>query len=161
MARSCFLQPLLLLTLAPALVAQSRANWDSVKQMSAGQPIRVSLTDGRNVTGALLSVTDESLTVAASKSQEALTRTMVAKVSSRGANHRLRNTLIGFGVGAGGGLIAGAVTDAETCHPNQLLGCIGGKNLGKEVFTPLGALIGGLVGALLPSGRWRTVYSLK
>jgi hypothetical protein len=36
-----------------------------------------------------------------------------------------------------------------------------GKNLGKKVFTPLGALIGVTVGALLPTGGWHNLYRAK
>ena len=79
--------------------------------------------------------------VATSKSQEALSRTMVTQVSTRGKSHRLRNALIGFGAGAGGGLIVGAIADAgESCHRIRLLACIGGPDVLKKVFTPLGEL---------------------
>ena len=161
MFRSKLLSPLLLLALAPALVAQSRTNWDSVKQLGAGQEIRIVLTDGVEVRGVFLSATDDVLTFATPKSQEALTRIMVAKVFSRGKKHGWRNFLIGFGAGAGGGLIVGAITDAKTCQPTPFLGCFLGPNIGKVVFTPLGALVGGIVGALLPTGGWRDVYRAK
>ena len=83
---------------------------------------------------------------------------MIASVSTKGRNHRLRNALIGFGGGAGVGLIAGTASDSG-CPKN---GCFRvGKNLGKEVLTPLGALIGVTVGALLPTGGWRDVYRAK
>jgi hypothetical protein len=87
---------------------------------------------------------------------------MVAKVSAKDKGHRLRNTLIGLGAGAGGGLILGAVGDANSCHPG-FFGCWDplGRNGLKETVTPLGALIGGIVGVLLPTGGWRDVYRAK
>jgi hypothetical protein len=60
--------------------------------------------------------------------------------------------LIGLGIGAGVGFGVGA--GASTCR--EL--CIGGKRLPEEVFTPLGAILGGIIGALIPSGGWREVY---
>jgi hypothetical protein len=157
-ARPSFISPILFLTLAPALAAQASANWDGVRQLIAGQGVRVILTDGRTLRGKFQSATDDALMVATAKSQEALSRTMVTQVSTRGKSHRLRNALIGFGAGAGGGLIVGAIADADSCHPDRLLGCIGGPNVLKKVFTPLGALVGGIVGAVLPTGGWRDVY---
>ena len=72
------------------------ANWDSVKQLAAGKEIRVTLNDGRNLRGRFQSATDEALTVAIPNSQEALSRTLVIRIASKGKGHRLRNSLIGL-----------------------------------------------------------------
>jgi hypothetical protein len=162
MDRAGLISAMLLLALAPVLIAQAPGNWDSVKQLAGGKEIRVTLMDGRNLRGEFQSATDDALMVATSKSQETLSRTMVTKVSSKGKSHRLRNALIGFGAGAGVGLILGAVGDANSCHPG-LLGCFEplGRNGLKETVTPLGAVIGGAVGALLPTGGWRSVYRVN
>ena len=69
------------------------------------------MTDGRKIEGAFQSATDEDLLVQTHKSPQALTRMMIAKVSAKGRSHRFRNALIGFGGGAGVGLIVGAVAD--------------------------------------------------
>ena len=156
MRKSTFISGILLLALAPALVAQSTANWDSVKQLTTGKEIRVTLNDGRNLRGTFQSATDEALTVAIPNSQEALSRTMVIRIASKGKGHRLRNSLIGLGVGAGAGLIAGAV--ADRCPAGH--GCWF-PNVGKEILTPFGAAVGAIVGALIPTGRWRDVYRVK
>jgi hypothetical protein len=88
-----------------------------------------------------------------SKSAETLGRAAIAKVSTKGRSHRGRNALIGLGIGAGAGLVTGAVS-----HP----GCtFVGKNAGKEVLTPVGAIIGVTVGVLLPMGRWHDIYHAK
>ena len=39
--------------------------------------------------------------------------------------------------------------------------CWFGNNLGKEVITPLGALIGTIVGVSWPTGRWHEIYRAK
>jgi hypothetical protein len=148
----------LLLVLAPALVGQPAANWDSVKQLAPGAEIRATTTDGRSVQGTFQSATDDGIVVATSKSTETVNRTTITKVATRGKNHRKRNALIGLGVGAAGGLIAGAASDS-TCPAS---GCfIVGKNFGKEVLTPVGALIGVIVGVVIPTGRWHETYRTK
>jgi len=156
-ARSNFISPILLLALAPALIARAPANWESVKQLTAGKEIRVTLMDGRNLRGEFQGATDDTVTIATSKSQETMSRMMVTKVSFWSESHRLRNALIGFGAGAAGGLIAGAVGDAASCRPS----CFGGPNILAEGLTPLGAIVGGVVGALLPTGGWRDLYRVK
>jgi hypothetical protein len=140
------------------MVGQVPSNWAGVKQLPAGSEVRVKMSDGRKVVGAFQSATDDDLLVQTPKSRETLTRMTIAKVSTKGRSHRLRNALIGFGGGAGVGLIVGAVSDSR-CPKS---GCFAvGKNLGKEVFTPLGALIGVTVGALLPTGGWHDLYRAK
>jgi hypothetical protein len=150
--------PLLLLLVTPALIAGPPANWEGVKQLAAGEEIRVAMIDGRSVRGGFQSASDDALAVATSKSPETLSRAMIAKVSAKAKGHRLRNALIGLGAGAGAGLTAGAITD----HGCPASGCfLVGKNFAKEVFTPAGALVGLTVGALIPTGGWRDVYRAK
>jgi len=69
---------------------------------------------------------------------------------------RLRNTLLGAAIGAGAGLGIGAGTDAQ-CSPH----CFLGNNLAKAIFTPLGALVGTVVGVAWPTGRWHEIYRSK
>lgn len=152
---------MLLLTLAPAVVAQATTNWDRVGQLTPSQQIRVTLLDGRKVRGEFESASGDAVMVRTPKSEETLGRIMVARVASKGKSHRLRNALIGLGAGAAGGLIAGAVTDAKICHPNVFLGCLGGRDIGKVVLTPFGALVGVIVGALIPTGGYRDIYRVK
>jgi hypothetical protein len=148
----------LLLLLATAVLGQAPSNWANVKQLAAGSEVRVKMTDGRKIVGRFQSATDDDLLVQTPKSQETLARMTIAKVSTKGRSHRLRNALVGLGGGAGVGLIVGAVSDSG-CPKN---GCFPvGRNLGKEVFTPLGALIGVTVGALLPTGGWHDLYGTK
>ena len=165
LARPCFTSTsstrrasLLLLLLATAVFSQGPSSWANVKQVGLGSEIRVTMTDGRKIVGAFQSAGDDDLLVQTAKSRETLTRITIAKVSTKGRSHRLRNALIGFGGGAGVGLIVGAISDGR-CPKG---GCFAvGKNLGKEVFTPLGALIGVTVGALLPTGGWYDLYRAK
>jgi hypothetical protein len=99
--------------------------------------------------------------IATATSQEMLARPQIVRVSSKGKSHRGRNALIGLGIGAGGGLIAGVVVDHESCANRTNCLDILGPNVGKEVLTPVGALIGAIVGAVIPTGGWRDLYRAK
>jgi hypothetical protein len=158
MSQPRLLWPTLLMTFATALVAQSPAGWGSVKQISAGRDVRITMTDGRNVRGTFQSATDDAMVVATPTGQESLSHPLVSRVASKGRNHRLRNAAIGLGVGAGGGLALGAGAD----HSCSKSGCFPfGNNFGKELFTPLGAVAGLVVGGLWPSGIWHDLYRVK
>jgi len=130
-------------------------NWDNLKQLAPGAEIRVELKDRGVVLGQFQSATRDSLVINSRRGQETLTQQTVARVSSKRKSHRARNTLIGLGIGAGVGLGVGVGVDSQNCHP-----CFGPNlpNLGKEIFTPLGALAGGLMGFLIPTDGWREVY---
>jgi hypothetical protein len=148
---------LLLASLAASAQSPSpKANWANLKSLTVGGEIRVSLQDGQSFRGQMQSVTDDSLVMIAASSQQSLTRTQVAKVSTKGESHRRRNTLIGLGIGAGGGVAVGAGID-QGCKSN----CWFGNNIGKEVFTPIGAIIGTIVGVAWPTGTWHEVYRAK
>ena len=142
----------------PAPPASNPANqgWANVKRLAAGEEVRVSMSDGKSYRGQLQSTTDESLVLVAASAQRTLARPQITKIATKGASHRGRNTLIGLGIGAGGGLAIGAGTDAS-CGGH----CWFGNNIGKEVFTPLGALIGAIVGVAWPTGGWHEVYRSK
>ena len=108
---------MILLTLGTAVVAQAPTHWVSVQQLAAGSEIRVHMTDGRKIVGAFQGATDDDWLVRTPKSSETLTQMMIASVSTKGRSHRLRNALIGFGGGAGVGLIAGTASDSGCPKP--------------------------------------------
>lgn len=140
-----------LLTLQMAAQGQS---WDHVASLPPGTEIRIAGPRPAIIRGTLRSVTGDSLGLNSSAGQETFTRQQVTHLSIKKPGHRKLNILIGLGVGAGAGLGIGVGSD-RSCAPN---GCLFGKNFAKEVFTPLGAGVGALVGALIPSGGWREIY---
>lgn len=147
----------LLLLLAASFSAAQSSEWSNVKHLATGEEIRVSMfgsngSDGKSYRGQLSEATDESLIIIAANSQETLARAQVKKVALKKASHRGRNTLIGLGIGAGAGLAIGAGVDSSG---------EGFFAIGKEVLTPVGAIIGTVVGVAWPTGGWKDVYRAK
>jgi hypothetical protein len=126
------------------------AQWANLNRLESGSEIRVALNGGKTITGFLQSVSADSLAINAATSQEALSRPDVKLVSLKRAGHRGRNTVIGLLIGVGAGLASGAAIDRNNhgWFPN----------LGKDVFTPLGAIVGTVAGVAIPTGGWRVVY---
>src|SRR5579864_5234178 len=146
----------LLLATAGFVFAQSKNDWASLDKLAAGDQIRVSMTDGKSYKGEFQSASADSMMMVAASSQQSLAHAQVAKVAVKRDGHRGRNTLIGLGVGAAGGLAIGAAGDAQCGH-----NCFLGNNIGKAVVTPIGAIIGTIIGAVWPTGGWHDVYRAK
>jgi hypothetical protein len=144
----------LLALVATTAVAQKIAgDWNTVKALTTGTEVRIT-TGSRTVSGKVDRITDDTLVMTSGKGSEMFTQEEVSRVSVGKQGHRARNALIGLGVGAGAGLGIGAVVDARTtCR----FVCIF-PNAGKVVLTPLGAVVGTVVGAVIPTGGWREVY---
>ena len=128
------------------------ANWANLNQLVQGSEIRVTLTTGRTVRGFIQGVTPESLAINATTSQETLLREDIRRIALKSTGHRGRNTLIGLGVGTAAGLALGAGIDSHAGPGNWF------PNAGKAVLSPLGAIVGTVVGVALPTGGWHDVY---
>ncbi len=128
------------------------ANWANLSQLIQGSEIRVTVATGRTLHGFLQRVTPEALEINATTSQETLLRQDIRRVGVKRAGHRGRNTLFGLAVGTGAGLALGAGVDSKA-RPDDWF-----PNAGKAVLSPLGALVGTVVGVALPTGGWRDVY---
>jgi len=140
-----------------ALFGETAHEWASLGHtpaISAGTEIQAKTIDNKRYQGQFKAADDEALVMIIAGSEQRLARATVARVSVKKEGHRLRHTLIGLAIGAAGGLTLGAIADARCTGK-----CIEGKNpLGKEVGTPLGLLIGAIIGVALPTGGWREVY---
>ena len=147
----------LLFATIPALGGDNKnqANWDKLKQLSAGEEIQVVQNDAKSSRGRFRSVSDDAIVLGLAADEQTISRQSVLRVSSKGKGHRLRNALIGFGIGAGAGAGFGAGADAS-CTGNCWF-----PNLGVEFFTPVGAIVGGIVGAVVPTGGWHAIYRAR
>jgi hypothetical protein len=153
--RNLFLPALLAATLAATAAAQQAkpiANWANLNQLVPGSEIRVTLATGKTLRGFVQGVTPESLSINATTSQETLSRQDIRRVALKRPGHRGRNTLLGLAIGTGAGLALGAGVDSQA-RPDDWF-----PNAGKAVFSPLGALLGTVIGVALPTGGWRDVY---
>lgn len=147
----------LLILLCASFAAAQSSEWSNVKRLAKGDEIRVSTGDGKTYRGQLSEATDESLIMIAAGSQEALARAQIKQIAIQKPSHRKRNTLIGLGIGVGAGLAIGTGAD----HSCAASGCFIGPNFGKEVFTPLGAIIGTIFGVVWPTGGWHNIYRVN
>jgi hypothetical protein len=147
---------------ARGVVAQSisapvaKSDWGNLRMLMSGAEIRVNTTGHKTIRGTIQSVTADELIVELIVNQPSgsvmLARNAVTSVSLKKQGHRVRHMLIGLGVGGAAGLAVGAKSDCS--------GCISpvGPNFGKEVLTPIGAIVGLGIGAALPAGGWREIY---
>ena len=136
---------------AATAAAVDRADWANVTQLPAGSEIRVTLANRKTLRGFLQTAAADSLQINATTSQETIARLDIKRVRLKRPGHRGRNTLIGLGIGAAGGLTTGALIDRAS--NGDLL-----ENIGKLALTPMGALIGTVIGVAIPTGGWREVY---
>jgi len=135
------------------------SSWDNLKNLRQGQKIRVVLSDAKSYQGELRRLDDRGITVQQAAGEQTLARQDILRVSAKAQKHRLRNALLGTAVGAGGGLGIGAAADHRSCTGAGFGPCF--PNLGKEILTPLGAMAGAVVGAVLPTGGWHEVYRAR
>jgi hypothetical protein len=144
-------------TMCGTMYAETARDWASLghsQAISAGSEIEVRTTGHKRYRGQFKAADADALVVTTASGEQRLARAAVSRVSTKKPGHRLRNTLIGFGIGTAAGLSLGAIADAR-CTGN----CVeGNMPLGKEAGTALGALIGTVIGAVIPTGGWREVY---
>jgi proteasome assembly chaperone (PAC2) family protein len=154
MPRHVRLAAMLVLVAAIAPAQTKNTDWNTVKALATGANVRIT-TSSRTVGGSVLRVTDDSLVLAAGKSQEMFTQQEVKRVLLRGDSHRGRNSLIGLGGGAAIGLIIGAAT-----HKDCTGFCILYTSRGTDMAAGA-AVVGGIgaaVGALIPTRSWLEIY---
>jgi hypothetical protein len=141
-------------------VRASKSDWGNLRALTDGMEIRVIKTNSKAIDGTFRSVNNEGLTVGGRAGEEMIGRGSVLAVSRKERSRRRRNVLIGVGVGAALGLTTGVATDS-LC-PTTGYGAITcpGGGAGKKLFTPLGAFVGSVVGAAIPTG-WREMYRMR
>jgi hypothetical protein len=123
-------------------------SWESVLAVPAGQRVRVETAQMKQ-TGAFVAASADALIIRTGEAgQVEIARSGITRVYMQKRSNRLRNTLIGLGVG----VAAGAV----------LYGTIGqifrseGAESGGFLAAPIA--IGAAVGAALPTGGMKRIY---
>lgn len=146
------------ITLIPILALSAAAQtsspgWDVVRAITRSTEVRIVSDNAKAVRGRLESVTDSLLLI--SPGAQSFARAQIVSVSLKRKGHRVRNAIIGIGVGLVAGIGIGLATasrcQGEICGIAAAGGVIAGGVLG------MGA--GAIAGVAWPSGGWRQVYS--
>ena len=140
-----------LLLAAVCASAADTSDWSNIGGIARADEVRVIKSDGKSLRGQFSAVTTDSLVVIAGGASQTIARTDVKRVSTKKKGHRVRNTLIGAGVGTAVGAAIGA-----SAHNDE-----GFFAIAEEVLIPSGAAVGALIGAVIPTGGWRDVYRVK
>jgi hypothetical protein len=138
-----------------AHVSRDWAALATIPTLTVGAEIEVKTTDSKRYHGDFKSVDPEVLVMTTPSGEERLPNASVSRVSIKKIGHRGRNTLIGLGIGAAVGVIWGAIGDSNAGCKGF---CISLSPWGKIIGATGGGLTGTIVGAVLPTGGWRTVY---
>jgi hypothetical protein len=118
--------------------------WANLNELKPGQKIRVNRTNAESVASRFVSVAEEGLVVQVKRGQITVPRSQITEVTEPSHGKRLRNILIGLGVG---GTIGAVVARGPlSSYPR-------GVPLAAAVFILAG---GGTLGAAMPAER--TVY---
>jgi hypothetical protein len=131
-----------------AVARAASSEWSDLTNLKPGQLIRVELNDTKSFEGVLQAVHAEHITVRQSAGEQTYARKDVQRVYFKDKNHRLRNTLIGAGIGAG---LAALAVEANHMGENTGISSIGW-------VWPVGIGVFGGIGAAMPTGRWLLVY---
>ncbi len=129
-------------------------SWENLQQVRVGQKIEVVDTNLKKLKGTFLSFSEEAVSLRVKKDEVGVQRPKVFRVSAREHSKRLRNTLIGLGIGAAAGAVVGAAAVAG--KPRQG----GERRLSMVIGTLIGAGAGTVVGAAFPPG-YKTIYRAK
>jgi hypothetical protein len=127
----------------------NQPSWTALSVLSPGQNIQVIDTASKKHTGLFASTTESAITLTEPSGAQTIQKQDIRSVKLMKNTHRLRNTLIGAGIGAG----AGAAITAGGWESN---GFLGGKGVGAAVGAIIGGASGAIIGALVPSHA--TIY---
>ena len=149
------LLPVLLVS-ALSFAESSQSRWNDIKQLAAGQQIRIVLNDAKSYEAKFQSVTDEAVVVRLATGERTFERQNVLRVSTRGKRHRGRNALIGLAFGASAGVIVAAASPELGTGKCAQGSCVDAGTISQ--LGIVGGAVGAGVGAAIPTGGWRDVY---
>jgi hypothetical protein len=125
--------------------------WDTLRGLKTGESVRVTDTAGQQYRGSFSAVSGDSLTIRTGDGEHSLEMAKVRLVKVRSTSRRIRNLLIGIGIGVATGVAVdqtlGAYMRNETGDSGRPL----------MYLAPIG-LFGGIGGAI---PAYRTVYRVR
>jgi hypothetical protein len=124
--------------------------WDALRGLRPGDRVRITETSGQEHHGSFVKVSTEAISIAEQKNEVMVERARVRRVKVRSGSRRLRNTMIGAGVG-----VALGVTIDYTLG-TYLRNESGESSAARALtyITPIG--IGAGIAAAFPA--YRTLY---
>jgi hypothetical protein len=143
----------LFFVLALGLSAAASHDWNRISDLHTGDRIQVIQTDGGEQVGNFAAVTAEGLTIASGPNQTRVERARVRKVVVLSRSKRLRNALIGVGIGFAVGLVVDKTVGAYLNNESHYSG--GAQAL--VYLAPIG-LFGGIGAAM---GGHPTIYQAR
>ena len=149
-----YIAALLLLLPASAFAQASQSNWDNLKELAPGQQIKIVLNGAKAYKAEFQSVSDDAIVVRLAPGDQTFERQNILRVSTKGRSHRLRNALIGAGIG--GGVVAAGL---GACSGYREVVPCGGTGAG--IGAGIGGAWGGVIGAVVPTGGWHDVYRAR
>ena len=141
--------PLLAVVLSTPLLTAQNSTWSNLRQLQAGQPVRVALKGARTYVGKFENADDHSFTLRSEGMSRTLSRSAIQQVAARNSGHRGRHVAIGAVIGAGAGLGLGAGIGSSSFVS---------RSKAIAVTTPGLAILGAAIGAALPGAKWKIVY---
>jgi hypothetical protein len=148
---------LLLPILSFAAAAQTPPlSWENVKMLAPGTPIQVAAGTSKPIVATLESVTDSELVISSANGPQTFPRPQIMRVSVPKKSRRLRNAMIGLGVGTAAGIAAGfgygyCSEQGNWCHLDE--------GIDSAIGGGIGLVVGTAVGLLWPTGGWRKIYA--
>lgn len=156
----------LICVLGPPFAAGAQtdqASWENLSALQAGQKIQVVDMNSKKHSGTFVNVSGIAISYQDAAGEQTIQKQDVRSVKLLGSKHRVRNTLVGIGVGGGVGAGTGAGIGAATFHSCssqsfcvQPVGKGGSTGIAAVVGFAGGAAVGAIVGALLPGHS--TIY---
>ena len=142
-----------LLAAALAQAQDPQQSWNNLRILRVGERIQVVEQNLRSHAGAFLSFSEETITFQSGNVPVMVQRRDVFRVSAPRRSKRLRNTLVGLGIGAGFGFVLGMAD----CERATDMNCKASDRavVGAAVALAYGG-IGAGVGALIPQRT--TIY---
>jgi len=140
-----------------------QASWTNLSVLQAGQRIQVVDMNSKKHSGTFVNVSDTAISCQETGGEQTIQKQDVRSVKLMESKHRVRNTLVGLGLGGGVGAGVGAGIGAATFHSCssqsfciQPVGKGGSAGIAAVIGFAGGAAVGAVVGALLPSHS--TIY---
>jgi len=142
---------LCLLAMACSSFAQTgNSSWANLSALQPGWRIQIVEANSKHNSGRFVSVTEDAVTLQEKSGEKTIQRRDVRVVRLMKNKHRLRNTLVGAGVGASVGAGIGVATGGPCRVPSS---CFFYLTRGQQaaIFAAPGILIGAAVGVLWPT----------